>query len=300
MLKGKDYLQFLKEGKCQEARDALEKACEEKDAYALFLKAQCIRCQALKYTYDATEVRELEDASTELGCPWPDILRRYPPAILEGEILDHENDPFYGFFMYAHVHNRHNQKVKHLRHSAELGYPEAQHVLSYKCKEPESTLWLEKAKKLHSLYAFYTLARKSFGEGKYCQAARLTIEANDVNNIYHRLGPMKNYGNRRERVNEYYLYGKFMCLNERPLLLSCASSKTAMDLYRGCQDILYKSLIAWFIVCKRFFVSRDIRILIAKMVMESREDAYLYGYRVDENDEFYFKIPKSNKKNKSC
>lgn len=293
MLKGKDYLQFLKEGKCQEARDALDAACEQKDAYALFLKAQFIYWECLTYTRDKKHAKKLEQLSETLGCPWYKIFRcKYSEKLLA--TIDKDNDPLWGYF--KHLHASYEESKSYLRQSAKLGYPISQYVLTQRTVASEFTYWVNKAMGLHLLLAFVTAGRDCHAHGECSKGAKLLIQGNDFDYILVRLKPFR-VEPQEDRLRELCMYGEFACTSPKPSLWSNYDNTTRVcNLYKNCHNMLMKSLVAWFIICKRFCIIKDVRILIAKLVKESKYEAYLYGYRLDEHGEFYFKTPETNKK----
>jgi hypothetical protein len=70
------YVEFLKQEKYKEARDALENACKDgNDGYAFWFKARCIVHECLFYRHSSydnfrDEVDYLIERSAKLGCPW--------------------------------------------------------------------------------------------------------------------------------------------------------------------------------------------------------------------------------------
>jgi hypothetical protein len=294
MLQGKIYLQFLKEGKCQEAHDALEKACEEKDAYALFLKAQFIYWECLTYTRDKKYANELEKLSVSLGCPWYNILRgKHSEELLA--TIDKDNDPLWGYF--KHLGGLYVESIIYLRQSAKLGHPISQYVLTQRTVDPERTYWVNKAMELNHLDSFKVAGRNCLACGEWSKGAKLLIQGNDLDEIAVRVKPFR-VEFQEDRLRELCMYGEFACTTKtpQPSWLNNDNMTIVHNLYKGCQRILHQSLVAWFIICKRFFVSKDIRILIAKLIIESKCDAYLYGYRLKDNGEVCFKTVEPNKK----
>lgn len=296
MLADKVYLKFLKEGKCQEAHDALEKACDEKDAYALFLKAQFVDWECLTYRRDSGYRDELEQLSALLGCPWFYIICGNDSNELLVTI-DKDNDPFWWYYKYLHAASR-EELITYLRQSANLGYPISQFLLIARTGYAESEYWLNKAMELHSLDAFAVAADNCFMRCERSKGAKLLIQGNNFGRITNCIEPFRVEVQEEDRLRELCMYGEFACTTKTSQYSWFNKDHITIvyNLYKGCQRILEQSLVAWFIICKRFCFTKDIRILVAKLIIESKYDAYLYGYRLNHNGEVCLKTAELNKK----
>lgn len=285
MLEGRVYLQFLKEGKYREARDALEEACDKDDAYALWFKATCIQEECLMYDYSKKLVKHLMNKSQALGgCIWALCYKDFYTNVPRDD-----TDPYWGYYHYV---NTNYEDVFLLQHSAERGFAPAQYMLWHETREHT---WLEKAAEQRHKHACVELGQCYERRGYLVQSARLYLFGTKDNTVRLQIRRVTAYPDvynpeyERERLSELCIYGEFIANTKyKPgWWLGNLDVAAAEIMFKTCQQRLSQSLVAWFIVCKRFFVSKDMRILVAKLVIESKYDPYVYGYRLSKDGKPY-------------
>lgn len=281
------YVELLKEGKYKEAYNALEEACARKDdGYAYWFKYLCTRHQCLFYRLPFETANDilnnLCEISATLGCPWGRhacgmsltkddpltlmLIHGNNPQLCEyygKQVLAENNDPCVGIWLGDY------------RHSANLGYGPAQLHLAGTLPEPESSFWLQKAmdQSMHEAYIF--LAMKYRDKGQLAKCAHTLVKGKCIIEIRSRIKYIPFVMRENERLRELAIYGEMIWITTKN---DTEQIHFYSEMFEECRVGLRDSLRTWFIICKDLQICKDIRIIIAKLIIESKYDAHLWGY----------------------
>lgn len=283
------YVELLKEGKYKEAHNALEEACARKDdGYAYWFKYLCVRHECLFYRLpfeNANDIlNNLCEISATLGCPWGRdacgmsltkddpltlmLIHKYNPQLREyygKQVLEQNNDPYIGSWLNDY------------RHSANLGFGVAQLHLAGTLSEPESSFWLQKAMDQGMYEAYIFLAMKYRDKGQLAKCAHTLVKGKCIREIRSRIKyhpPIRE----NERLRELAIYGEMYWITARLWWGDTEQIHFYSEMFEECRVGLRDSLRTWFIICKDLQICKDIRILIAKLLIEFKYDAHLWRY----------------------